>query len=85
MADIKPRSEDVKPDVKPEAKPELKPEAKAAPKHEAKASNLTPAGESTNPIVHGLLAELEGLRLNGDTEAANKVLEKLEKLGYSAR
>ena len=72
MADPKVKAEDVKP------------EAKAAPKPEAKAANLTPAGESTNPEVHSLLAELEGLRLNGDTEGANKVLDRLEKLGYSA-
>lgn len=75
MADPKAKPEDVKPE----------PEAKAAPKHEAKASNLTPAGESTNPIVHSLLAELEGLRLNGNTEGVDKVLARLEELGYSAR
>lgn len=72
MADLKAKTEDVKP------------EAKAAPKPEAKASNLTPAGESTNPVVHSLLAELEGLRLNGDTEGADKVLDRLAELGYSA-
>jgi hypothetical protein len=86
MPDPKAKPEDVKPVAKPDVKPEAKPEpkAEAAPKHEAKASNLTPAGESTNPIVHGLLAELEGLRLNGDIEGADKILAKLEKLGYSA-
>jgi hypothetical protein len=67
------------------AKPEeAKPEAKAVPKAEPQASDLTPAGESTNPVVHSLLAELEGLRLNGDTEGADKVLDRLKEMGYSA-
>jgi hypothetical protein len=69
----------------PKAKPEeVKPEAKAASKDEPKAQNLTPAGESTNPEVHSLLAELESFRLNGNTEAADKVLDRLAELGYSA-
>jgi hypothetical protein len=83
MPDPKAKPEGVKPD-EPKPQPEAKPEAKAEPKHQVKASNLTPAGESTNPIVHSLLAELEGLRLNGDTEGADKILAKLEELGYSA-
>lgn len=67
----------------PKAKPE-EAEAKAAPKAQPKAKDLIPAGESSNPEVHNLLAELQTVRLNGDTAAADRVLDRLAELGYSA-
>lgn len=45
---------------------------------------LTPAGESSNPAVHQLLAELESHRTNGDMDEAQDIIGYLASLGYSA-
>lgn len=58
-----------------------KPEQKAAPNP---TPGLTPAGETSNPAVHQLLAELETARTNGQTEDAQDIVSYLAELGYSA-
>lgn len=47
-------------------------------------ANLSRAGESTDPAVQSLLAELQTARLNKDDDGAGKVLDRLAELGYSA-
>jgi hypothetical protein len=63
----------------PDNKTETKPDPKAAPK-----ANLSPAGESSDPTVHALLAELQSARLNENDANARKVLDQLADLGYRA-
>lgn len=48
------------------------------------AKNLTPAGESSDPNVQTLLAELDGARLNGDDAAAQDIIDRIAELGYRA-
>lgn len=66
------------------------PEQKAAEPKPAPAKatpptpELTPAGESSNPAVHQLLAELESHRTNGDTDEVQDITGYLATLGYSA-
>ncbi len=43
---------------------------------------LRPAGESSDPTVHQLLAERQTAVINGDADAAATVDGKLAKLGY---
>lgn len=45
---------------------------------------LRPAAESTDPTVHGLLADLTALRDAGQTEAAAEVTARLAAQGLSA-
>lgn len=68
---------DVMPDPKPAPKP-AKPEAPAP------VAELTPAGASTNPAVHQLLAELATAETNGATDDAQDIRAYLAELGYSA-
>jgi hypothetical protein len=74
-------------DVMPEqkAKP-VAPKAQAdAPKPDtAEPTGLTPAGETTNPEVQQLLAELQSLRANGAGDEADDIVSYLAELGYSA-
>jgi hypothetical protein len=60
-------------------------DAKAADKPAAapKAS-LAPAGESGDPEVHRLLAELETARSNGDQDGVKAAVDALADLGVSA-
>lgn len=82
MVDSKPTP---KPEQKPPAAPrvEEKAPAKAEPKAAAKTA-LLPAGSSTNPVVHGLLAELQTAKQNANGEAEQDVLKRLADLGYAA-
>lgn len=59
-------------------------ESKVAPKAEPAKSGLTPAGESSNPAVHQLLAELQTHQANGDVDDAQDIVAYLAELGYSA-
>lgn len=65
----------------PEPKSQPKPMAKAEPEEFVK---LAPAGETTNPAVQQLLAELQTLRANGALEDAQDVVAYLNELGYDA-
>jgi hypothetical protein len=53
--------------------------AAAAPK-----VSLAPAGESGDPAVHQLLAELETARSNGDQDGVKAAVDALAGLGVSA-
>lgn len=68
----------------PETKPVAKVEPKAAPMSEPPPAGLAPAGESSNPAVHQLLAELETHRVNGDVDEVQDIVAYLAELGYSA-
>jgi len=57
---------------------------KAEPKPAAAKSALAPAGESSDPEVHRLLAELEGARLNGKDEQMQDIIRRIADLGFSA-
>lgn len=43
---------------------------------------LAPAGESGDPSVHQILAELQSARSNGDDEAVKDLTKKLAGLGF---
>lgn len=45
---------------------------------------LPSAGQSTDPTVHHLIAELGTARSNGDEAAQTRILGRLQTLGYSA-
>jgi hypothetical protein len=45
---------------------------------------LSPAGESGDPAVHKLLADLETARSNGDADAIKAAQTALAELGFSA-
>jgi hypothetical protein len=47
-------------------------------------ASLAPAGESTDPSVHQLLAELETARSNSDDDGVKAAVDALAELGYSA-
>lgn len=69
------------PDLKSsDAKPSASAPTKAAPVK----PELTPAGESGNPAVHQLLAELETHRSNGDLDEVQDIVDYLATLGFSA-
>jgi hypothetical protein len=59
--------------------PEPKKAAESAP---APAKQLASAGESGDPSVHQILAELETARSNGNDEAVKALTDKLAALGY---
>lgn len=65
----------------PEAKP--KPAASQQSTGDLKA-DLIPAGESGNPEVQRLLAELATARANGAADDAQDIVTYLGELGYSA-
>ena len=65
-------------DDKKTAPPELKAEPKVA------AVKLAPAGESGDPAVHQLLAELETARSNGDDAGVTAAKTALADLGVGA-
>ena len=79
-----------KPEEKPAAAPKVedkaaaKPETKPAAHTSTAKAGLLPAGSSTNPIVHGLLAELQTAQQNSNSEAERDVLDRLAELGYAA-
>lgn len=88
MAESKPNP---KAEEKPTATPKAEDKASAtadtkppAARTPAPKGNLLPAGSSTNPIVHGLLAELQSAQQNSNTEAERDVLDRLAELGYAA-
>jgi len=60
--------------------PDAKPKPAAKP---AEDRSLVPAGESTDPVVHQLLAHLEIAVLNNDTGAQESVKADLAGLGYA--
>jgi hypothetical protein len=45
---------------------------------------LVNAGESTNPVIHALIAELNTARSNGDEAAVADFTKTLETFGYRA-
>lgn len=55
----------------------------AEPKTAAK-SELKPAGESSNPAVHQLLADLATARANGENDDVQDIVGYLADLGYEA-
>jgi hypothetical protein len=65
------------------------PEQKAAapkqsePKSAAK-PDLVPAGESSDPNVQTLLAELESARLNDNEADVRQIIARIAELGYRA-
>jgi hypothetical protein len=76
----------------PQLRGDVMPESKAQPKvkdpesevQDPAPTGLTPAGESSNPAVQQLLAELQTLRANGAEDDAQDVVTYLAELGYSA-
>jgi len=60
---------------------ESSPELMAGPESPARLRN---AGESTDPLVHHLIAELGTARLNDDEVAVVRLTGRLQALGYSA-
>lgn len=48
------------------------------------AKNLKPAGESSDPNVQTLLAELDAARLNDNDKAAQDIIDRIADLGYHA-
>jgi hypothetical protein len=48
------------------------------------AKNLRPAGESSDPNVQTLLAELDGARLNDNEDSAREIIDRIAELGYHA-
>lgn len=46
--------------------------------------NLKPAGESSDPNVQTLLAELDAARLNDNDKAAKDIIDRIAELGYHA-
>ncbi len=56
----------------------------ASSSHAPPKASLVPAGESTDPAVHQLLAELETARRNSDDGAVKTAVDTLAGLGYSA-
>jgi hypothetical protein len=73
------KSSDV-PHLKEANVPESKKTTEPAPAP-AKVS-LAPAGESGDPAVHQVLAELQSARSNDDADAVKAWTEKLADLGY---
>jgi hypothetical protein len=55
---------------------------KAAPAQEPAKAVLTPAGESSDPTVHALLAKRQAALSNGDEATAVAVDAQLAELGY---
>lgn len=55
-----------------------------APADDGQAAPGVPAAESADPVVHGLLADLDAVRAAGDTAAQVRILGRLQTLGYSA-
>lgn len=68
----------------PDQKSEAKSEAKPAVKAPAPSRELTPAGESSNPAVQHLIAELETARANGADDDVQDIVGYLADLGFSA-
>jgi hypothetical protein len=66
----------------PEVKPRKRVEPKAEPKPEAPKVKFTPAGESSDPAVHSLLARRFSAERNGDTAALEAIAKRLAELGY---
>jgi hypothetical protein len=65
--------------------PDPKQSTQAAVKAAApSASPLGPAGESGDPAVHKLLADLETARSNGDGDAVKAARDALAALGFSS-
>lgn len=65
-------------DSKPEIKTTTTKPAASAP------ASLKPAGESSDPTVQTLLAELQSARLNDNGDGVDEILNRLAELGYSA-
>lgn len=68
----------------PEAKSSESKATATAAKAPPAQPELTPAGQSTDPAVHHLVAELETHRANGDTDLVAGIVDYLKTLGYSA-
>lgn len=65
--------------------PDPKSETKAATAKPTPAKpELTPAGQSTDPAVQHLIAELQSHRSNGNFDDARDIVDYLATLGYSA-
>lgn len=61
----------------PNAQRKEEPATKPAPKRE-----LVPAGSSTDPAVHQLMAHIQTAQMNDDQEAVDSLNEQLAELGY---
>lgn len=73
----------------PESKPAIaaKPTKPETPQPEMPVparTDLKPAGESSDPAVHQLLAELSTAEANGAADDAQDIRSYLTELGYSA-
>lgn len=68
----------------PESKAQSKVKDPAPEVQTPGATGLAPAGESGNPAVQQLLAELQTLRANGAEDDARDIVTYLAELGYSA-
>ena len=72
------------PEPKAQPKSATKPEPPSETEPELAPAGLTPAGETTNPAVQQLIAELATARANGAADDAEDIVHYLAELGYSA-